>query len=135
MAEEIHKEQSNQSVCGTAGQCGHKDPNPRKFTSTMNGILETALLYIAIGLYVIRLTPNQKTPMDKRWQYENATNDIDQATCWFSDGECGIGIPTGERNQLAVIDCDSDAVGRQFYRDNSEIMSETAISIEGPIFG
>jgi len=94
----------------------------------MSTILSAALFYISIGLRIIRLKPNDKRPFDRNWQNENATNDPDRAKEWFKSGKCGIGIPTGEINQIIVIDCDTDEIGRKIYRDNVEIITGVPIS-------
>lgn len=67
--------------------------------------LKYAKFYIALGLYIFRLKKNAKTPAFSGWQNE-ATNCSKTAELWFKDTEYNIGILTGERSGVNVIDVD-----------------------------
>ncbi len=68
--------------------------------------LETAKYFAAMGIRVFRLKKDGKTPAFTGWQIE-ATTDVNQLEVWFLDEKFNVGLMTGERSGLNVIDVDN----------------------------
>lgn len=75
---------------------------------------EASLLYAEKGLHVIPIAYGDKKPVIKDW-VENSTVDKEQLKAWFSEDELNIGVVTGEKSNIIVIDIDTktDGDGRQ----------------------
>lgn len=68
--------------------------------------LETAKYFASMGIHVFPLKKYAKTPAFIGWQIE-ATTDVNQLEVWFSDEKFNVGLMTGERSGLNVIDVDN----------------------------
>ena len=73
-------------------------------------LLETALAYAERRIPVFPLRPGEKIPFDGSQGFKDATTNAERIREWW--GNCpsaNIGIPTGERSGLLVIDVDHQA--------------------------
>ena len=74
-------------------------------TGTGNNLLNAALAYAAMGLYVFPAKPGQKSPAFVGWQ-ESSTTDAEQIKAWWTQAPaCNIGIDC-EKSGLFVLDYD-----------------------------
>ena len=73
----------------------------------MSELLDAALNYAARGWQVFALTPRQKIPRKNTRGFLDATTD-EKTICemWAQEPNANIGIATGERSNLFVIDID-----------------------------
>jgi putative DNA primase/helicase len=67
---------------------------------------DVALEYIQKGLHVIPIQSGGKRPILQDWVNE-ATNDHDTVTSWFKGKDLNIGIVTGKKSGIIVIDIDT----------------------------
>ncbi len=76
---------------------------------TRADVLRAALAYAERGIPVFPCKPGGKEPLTRRGFY-NATTNPQQITAWWNaNPEANIGIPTGERSGLLVLDVDQPA--------------------------
>ncbi len=69
-------------------------------------MLDAALRYAEMGWYVFPLKPNEKVPIIKAWN-KQATIDLDKIRQWWSKWpDANIGILTGKKSGLFVVDID-----------------------------
>lgn len=73
----------------------------------MSDLLEYALQYAGRGWHVFPCKPRDKTPLT-RTGFKSATTDPKQIHRWWSKWpDANIGIATGEKSGLLVVDIDS----------------------------
>jgi hypothetical protein len=76
---------------------------------------EAASRYARMGLAVIPLEPKGKIPMFKNWP-EVATNDLGIVTRWWTRNPyANVGIATGQKSRIFVVDIDPDKGGIDSY--------------------
>ncbi|MBI3549879.1 MAG: bifunctional DNA primase/polymerase [Elusimicrobia bacterium] len=69
--------------------------------------LERALEYVGRGWAVFPLAPNSKIPLPGSHGFKEATTDPEQVLAWWKDNpERNIGIATGLKSRLLVVDVD-----------------------------
>ncbi len=69
-------------------------------------LLKLALNYAELGWYVFPLVPNKKVPATKNG-FKDATLDLEQIKKWWTEiPSANIGIATGSRTGIAVVDID-----------------------------
>ena len=95
---------------------------------TENKLLQAALLYANLGVFVFPLKPGQKSPALTGWQALSTTDPGTIRAWWGNDPAYNIGIDCG-KSGLTVIDYDA-ANGKQglTIRDNwrqSHVMPDT----------
>lgn len=74
-------------------------------------LLKHALYYAHIHWRVFPVVPKEKKPLIKGWR-NRATTDKDQIKQWWKDDpDANIGIATGERSGIFVLDVDIDKHG------------------------
>ena len=66
---------------------------------------EAGLKYIEKGFYVLPIVPKGKRPILTEWQ-NNCSLDKDKVTSWFDNNDNNIGIVTGKKSGILVIDID-----------------------------
>ncbi|RYF29954.1 MAG: bifunctional DNA primase/polymerase, partial [Cytophagaceae bacterium] len=72
----------------------------------MNDVSRAAADYAEQGMAVIPLRPRSKVPATLHGK-KDASTDAKQVAAWFPhDTRCNIGILTGERSGLLVLDID-----------------------------
>jgi hypothetical protein len=73
-----------------------------------NEFLNAALGYAAQGLYVFPIKPRGKTPLTNHG-FKDASTDPEQVRAWWTQWpDANIGIATGKKSGLFVIDVDGD---------------------------
>lgn len=78
----------------------------------MNATLDAALDYISRGWIVLPLKPNLKEPAGDGWRQQDYGVTTDQAAkIWCDTSALNIGIVTGERSGIWVLDIDPDHDG------------------------
>jgi hypothetical protein len=81
----------------------------------MSELSEAAARYARLGLAVIPLKQKDKRPMFDNWP-EVATNDISIVTRWWTQNPyANVGIATGQKSRLFVLDVDPKNGGRESY--------------------
>lgn len=71
-----------------------------------NPLLDAALIYAERGWQVIPLKPRLKIPLQKEWQKKASSNPDTIRNWWSETPDANIGIVTGEKSNLFVIDVD-----------------------------
>ncbi|HET8707730.1 MAG TPA: bifunctional DNA primase/polymerase, partial [Pseudomonadales bacterium] len=98
----------------------------------MTTVLDTAKFYISKGWDVFPCRPKDKTPAVK-WA-EEATRDAAKIAEWFTGSDYNIGIATGARSGIVVLDIDAGHDGEktlaELVRANGE-MPSTPIALTG----
>ena len=100
-------------------------PTNRKFTAehdqsvgesssnpTRSKLLKAALSYTRRGIPVFPLRPEAKEPLTQRGHLDASTDPRRVHAWWSRWPRANIGIPTGERSRLVVVDVDPAAGGR-----------------------
>jgi len=79
-----------------------------------NTVLDAALDYARGGLQVFPLGPKSKKPLKGSTGFKDATVDPDQIAKWFENNpELNIGIATGPRSKIFVLDIDPRHQGNE----------------------
>jgi hypothetical protein len=81
----------------------------------MSEVLEAALRHASRRRAVFPCCPKTKRPLTARG-FKDATTDSAVITAWFKNPDAMIGLPTGARTGLVVVDIDGDA-GFESLRD------------------
>lgn len=74
----------------------------------MNDIREAALAYANNGHYILPLKPKGKTPLIKDWPNKASNNPEQIQEWWVQTPDANIGLLTGKKNGLFVIDVDGE---------------------------
>lgn len=82
-----------------------------------NEFLEAALSYCDLGLAVIPLIPRQKEPMFKNWPNIATTDKATVDRWWHQEPTDNIGIATGPKSNVFVLDVDTRHGGDRTYDD------------------
>lgn len=69
---------------------------------------EAAIRYADLGLHILPVQPGGKRPVLQNWPTE-ATTDPEKLREWFSDGRHNLGLLTGHRSGVFVLDVDGEA--------------------------
>src|SRR5215472_7763116 len=81
----------------------------------MSDFASAALRYAHLGLAVIPLKPNDKRPMFENWP-EVATADAGIVSRWWRQNpEANVGIATGQKSRVFVLDVDVEKGGQDSY--------------------
>ena len=74
--------------------------------NTHNEILNAAISYVQNGLHIFPLMPCDKRPLTKNG-FKDASDNIEDIYKWWGQyPDANIGLPTGELNNLVVVDID-----------------------------
>ncbi|MGZ9871792.1 bifunctional DNA primase/polymerase [Priestia endophytica] len=97
-------------------------------SESQNNNLKAAIAYSQmLNWKLFPIHHKSKIPITKRGFYA-ATNDVEQITKWYTDNpKAGIGLPTGEVNNLIVLDIDP--------RNGGDVSLESLISEYGKLPG
>ncbi len=82
-----------------------------------NSILE---FYEKLGFDMVPIAKNQKIPIEKDWTNKEH-KDIKEWKRWIEDG-LNIGVKTGKRSNITVIDVDTSEIPKEFEIDLDKIM-------------
>lgn len=85
--------------------------------------LDWAIKYQRLGWSIIPVQPKAKLPAVEWKLYQSIPATLEQIKTWFTSSDYGIGLVTGKRSGVAVIDCEAD--------DNWSDLSSPLISQTG----
>lgn len=78
-----------------------------------NAVLEAALCAAESGWPTFRLGYKQKIPLPGSKGFLDATTDKDTLTAWFKNRNLNVGLATGGKERIVVLDVDNSHGGRE----------------------